>query len=230
MPDWKKAGNLLVSEATSLKELIEKDMSYVLIDLRMPETAGKGHIKGAVSVPLKELTNAKDRFPSDKSAPVILYSDASAADAFRTVRSWGYPNVTILNGGVDGWKNSGGQLEKGGLATDIVYIPKPRPGEIPVEEFKSLAEKSAADNIIIDVRDEDEAMNGMLKGAMNIPSGKIKERLSEIPKDKELIVHCVTGIRAEMAYNTLKESGYKVRFLNAVIQIDKDGKYEITKK
>jgi len=33
-----------------------------------------------------------------------------------------------------------------------------------------------------------------------------------------------------VAYLILKEAGYKVRFLNADIKIDKDGKYEISKE
>ena len=70
----------------------------------------------------------------------------------------------------------------------------------------------------------------MLLGAVNIPAEQIESRLAELPKAREIITHCVTGLRAEMAYDTLKGKGYKVRFLNAVIQIDKDGKYEITKK
>jgi len=65
---------------------------------------------------------------------------------------------------------------------------------------------------------------------MNIPAGEIASRLKELPKDREIITHCQTGLRAESAYDELKEAGYKVRFLNALIQIDKDGKYEITKK
>ena len=104
------------------------------------------------------------------------------------------------------------------------------PGEISIVEFKAPAETGAQDKIILDVRDADEAMYGMLKGAINIPAGQIKDRLSEIPKDKEIITYCITGLRAESAYDDLKEAGYKVRFLNALIQIDKDGKYEITKK
>lgn len=220
----------MVSEPASLKEFIEKDLAHVLIDLRPAEKAKKGFIPGAVSVPANELPSAKEKFPSDKSAPVILYGDVSVNDAFKTVRNWGYPNVTVLNGGIAAWENAGGQFRTGELTTAISYIPRPRLGEVPIEEFKGIAERGAPDKLIIDVRDEDEAMNGMLKGAKNIPAVKIKERLSEIPKDKEIIVHCVTGIRAEMAYNDLKESGYNARFLNAVIQIDKDGKYEITKK
>jgi rhodanese-related sulfurtransferase len=73
-------------------------------------------------------------------------------------------------------------------------------------------------------------MNGMLKEAINIPAGQIKDRIAELPNGKEIITHCTTGIRAEMAYDDLKENGLKSRFLNAIIQVDKDGKYEITKK
>lgn len=39
-----------------------------------------------------------------------------------------------------------------------------------------------------------------------------------------------TGVRAEMAYHILKESGYRVRFLNANIKIDSSEKYEISKE
>lgn len=230
MPGWKKAGNLVLSEPEVVKDYSEKDIAHVLIDLRAKDEAKKGFIKGAVSVPSKELQGMKDLFPADKSAPIVLYSDKIDEEAFKIVRGWGYKDTTILNGGIEGWKKIGGTLESGELSTKIVYLPKPRPGEISIEEFKQIVEQRPADKLIIDVRDEDESMHGMLLGAKNIPESKIEERLSEIPKDKEIIVHCVTGIRAEMAYSKLKEKGYKVRFLNAVIQIDKDGKYEITKK
>ncbi len=144
--------------------------------------------------------------------------------------NWGYKNISVLNGGLDAWKKDGGEIERGKLTTTVSYVPKPRPGEIAIEDFKALAEKIPSDKIIIDVRDKDEAMNGMIKGAINMPAGEIKDRLNELPKDKELITHCVTGLRAESAYDDLKEAGYKVSFLNAIIQIDNDGKYEITGK
>lgn len=230
MPAWKKGGNLIISQAASLKTLIEKDISHVLIDLRSPEEAKEGHIPGAVSVPAAELATAKDRFPADKSAVIILYSDNDRADAFKTVREWGYKDTSLLHGGIGSWKKAGNQVVKGDPETKIVYVYKPRPGEITIEEFKTVAESGASGKVIVDVREEDEAMHGMLKGAINIPVGKLGERLSQLPKNKEILVHCVTGIRAEMAYDQLKAGGYKTRFLNAVIQIDKDGKYELTKK
>lgn len=209
--------------------MIEKDMAFVLVDLRPAVEAARGFIPGAVSVPAKELAAAKAKFPADLSAPVILYG-SGAEEAFKTVRGWGFKDTTVLRGDLEAWKQAGGQLKTGKLETTISYLPKPRPGEIAIEDFKALAEKGAPGKLILDVRDADEVVGGMIRGALNIPSGKIKERAAEIPKDKEIITHCTTGIRAEMAYDDLVELGFKVRFLNAVIQIDKDGKYEITKK
>jgi rhodanese-related sulfurtransferase len=232
LPAWKKAGNLILSTSQYVKENMDKDMPQVIIDLRPRDEAQKGHIKNAVSIPSKEISTAKDRFPADKKAPIILYSNdtKTAADAFKIVRSWGYTNTSVLKGGIEEWKKAGNPLESDKLATAITYVPKPRPGEIPIEDFKRIVEALPSDKFVLDVRDEDEAMQGMLKGAKNIPTQDIKSRLSEIPKDKELIAHCATGVRAEMAFHTLKEAGYKVRFLNANVKIDKDGKYEISKE
>ncbi len=230
MPAWQKAAQMVVEEPGALQDLIEKELAYVAIDLRPAAEAAKGYIQGAVSVPIKDLAAAKERFPGDKSAPIILYGNGNIEKAFHTVRNWGYSNTAVLNGGIRAWTKAGGKLLTGKLTTVISYVPKPRPGEISIEEFKEIVEKGAPGEIIVDVRDPDETANGMLKGAINIPGGKIKEMVSKIPKDKELVVHCSTGIRAEMAYEDLKELGFKVRFLNALIQIDKDGKYEITKK
>jgi rhodanese-related sulfurtransferase len=232
LPAWKKAGNLVVSTAGYVKENMDKDIPQILVDLRPADETKREHISGAVSIPGAAVNAAKDRLPADKKAPIVLYAgDAkTAADAFNVIRGWGYTNISVLDGGIDEWKKSGNPVASGEPQTVIVYVPKPRPGEITIEEFKRLAETLPQDKLILDVRDEDEAMQGMLKGARNIPAQEISGKLTDLPKEKEIIAHCVTGVRAEMAYLLLKEQGYKVRFLNADIKIDKDGKYEITKE
>ena len=41
---------------------------------------------------------------------------------------------------------------------------------------------------------------------------------------------CNTGVMASMAYESLTKLGYKARYLNAIVQIDKQGNYEFTAK
>jgi rhodanese-related sulfurtransferase len=68
----------------------------------------------------------------------------------------------------------------------------------------------------------------MIKGALLIPDEELAARMAEVPKDKRIVTHCLTGIRAEMAYHKLKEAGYKAAFLNNDIAVAKDGSFKIT--
>jgi rhodanese-related sulfurtransferase len=70
----------------------------------------------------------------------------------------------------------------------------------------------------------------MIKGAVLIPDEDLATRIGELPKDKRIIAHCSTGIRAEMAYHKLKDAGYKSGFLNAEIDVDKAGNFKIVPK
>lgn len=52
----------------------------------------------------------------------------------------------------------------------------------------------------------------------------------DYPKDKQIVTHCATGVRAETAYHKLEEAGYDVSFLNADVEIAKDGSFKLTPK
>jgi rhodanese-related sulfurtransferase len=122
LPGWKKANGLVVLPKNGLKKMIHEDDSYVLIDLRAQKEAAAGHIMGAVSIPEADLAAAKDKFPQDKSAPVILYNDDQASqETFMLVRGWGYKNASVLNGGAKGWD---GRFFPGEPASEIVYVKK----------------------------------------------------------------------------------------------------------
>jgi len=233
MPAWKKAGKLTIQCAPCLLSRVKLDIPTIVVDLRPTEEAEKGHVPGAVSIPVSEVSRAYDRFPKDKKAPMVLYTNdtVSAIQAFEVISIWGgFTNIAVLQGGFPEWHQVGGKVETGPMKTKIVYEPKPRPGEISIEEFKRIAEAKPADKFILDVRDSEEAETGMLVGAKNIATQNVAMRLSDIPKDKEIIIHCTTGVRAELAYLSLKDAGYKARFLNAIIKIDPNGRYEITKE
>lgn len=68
--------------------------------------------------------------------------------------------------------------------------------------------------ILIDVRTEQEYGNGTIQGAMNIPLDDIRERLSEIPKNCDLIVTCQVGLRGYLAARILAQKGYSVKNLD----------------
>jgi rhodanese-related sulfurtransferase len=206
--------------------MIHEDDAYVLVDLRSPKAVITGHIKGAVSIPEGALVAAKDKFPKKKSAPIILYSDGQAsAEAFATVRGWGYKNTTALKGGAKAWD---GKFFPGDPGSKIVYVKKLKPGQISAADFKKVASEKPQDKLILDVRDA--GTEGQIPGSLNIPLGQLNDRISEVPKDKEIIVHCNTGVMASMSIKTLQENGYQVSYLDAVVQVSPDGSFEITDK
>jgi rhodanese-related sulfurtransferase len=62
---------------------------------------------------------------------------------------------------------------------------------------------------IIDVREPSEFATGHVPISTNIPLGKLEENLSEIPKDKDVILICLTGVRAHTAWQMLISKGYE---------------------
>ncbi|MFT8391408.1 MAG: FAD-dependent oxidoreductase [Sporolactobacillus sp.] len=68
--------------------------------------------------------------------------------------------------------------------------------------------------LLIDVRTEQEYGNGAIQGAVNIPLDNLRERLSEISKDRDLIVSCRVGLRGYLAARILAQKGYSVKNLD----------------
>lgn len=224
-PDWMQA-EYAVTTPGWLKTAIEKDFAFVLVDLRPADAVKAGHIKSAVSVPFATLDNAKNLFPAQKNAPIILYGD-NKEEAARKLIAWGYRSVRLLPSAFDDWKQAGNPVVTGDARTTIAYVPKPRPGTVTLEQFKDLADKAPADTLIVDVRSPSEAAAGRLKHAVNIPLDELTHRLTELPKDKKLVLHCELGTRAEMAFNLLKNLNVDSRYLNANVAIAKDGSYTL---
>jgi rhodanese-related sulfurtransferase len=234
LPAWKKAGNPIVSNIAGLEGFVKDDASYILVDLRPANVVEKGHIAKAVGLPSGGLDALKDQFPKYKGAAIILYTQhgdtKSAEEAYKKIAGWGYTNVSILAGGFDAWEKGGKPVAKGPVESKIAYVRKLKPGEVDVEVFKALVLKPGSDTMILDVRTASEAADGLLPNAKNIPQEDLEKHLSELPKDKKIVAHCSTGIRAEMAYNVLKKAGLNAGYVRAKVDVPKDkpGQYSIT--
>ncbi|HCD44929.1 MAG TPA: pyridine nucleotide-disulfide oxidoreductase [Lachnoclostridium sp.] len=77
--------------------------------------------------------------------------------------------------------------------------------QVHVSEVRELVESKAC---IIDVRGRDEFEMGHLIGAVNIPLGELRKRVSEIPHDRPVYLHCRTSQRSYNACMALKGRGF----------------------
>lgn len=77
--------------------------------------------------------------------------------------------------------------------------------EVKVSEVRGLVENNA---FIIDAREKGEFESGHLKNAVNIPLSEFRERLTEIPTDKPVYIHCRSGQRSYNMVIALNNLGY----------------------
>ena len=234
MPAWQERNPGAISSLFLKEAWVDKGIPFVLFDARSVKDAEKGFIKGAVTLPAKQADKAAKALDIKKTAPIMVYDQKGGKDAETVAKALvkaGFKKVSILNGGFDAWLAAKFEAATGKLEAKASYVPKPRPGEINLDEFKKYAAELPANVIILDVRGVNEGKAGMIKGAKLIPLDDLKERAAELPKDKLIVTQCNTGVLAEMAYYTLKDLGYSnVKFLNAKVVFEKNGSYTITKE
>lgn len=233
MPGWLEKNFGVVSTQFLKEAWIDKDIPHVLLDVRPVKEAGKAFIKGAVAFPAKQSGKLVKTLDVKKNAPIMVYDQKGGKDATTVASALvkaGFKRVVVLTGGFEAWHAAKYDVAGGKLMSKATYVPKPRPGEISLVEFNKYVAELPPNVMILDVRTAAEAKAGMLKSARLIPVEEIKDHLAEIPKDKLIVLHCNTGVIAEVAYNTLKDLGYSnVKFFNGKVEFEKNGSYKISK-
>lgn len=233
MPAWQEKNYGILSTQYLKEAWLDKDIPLVLLDARGSKEAGKGFIKGAVAFPVKQSAKLVTSLNVKKNAPIMVYDQKGGKDATSVASALvkaGFKRVVVLAGGFEAWQAAKYDVASGKLTAKATYVPKARPGEINLDEFKRYAAELPANVMIIDARTVAEGNAGMLKTAKLIPAEEIKDRQAGIPKDKLVVLYCNTGVIAEVAYNTLKGLGYtNVKFVNAKVEFEKNGSYKISK-
>jgi len=80
---------------------------------------------------------------------------------------------------------------------------------IQISELKKKLD-SKKKPIVVDVREPAEIKeSGAIPGAIHIPMRQIEKRMSELPKDAEVVFYCGGGGRASRAAEALVKAGYK---------------------
>ena len=87
-------------------------------------------------------------------------------------------------------------------------------GRMPIVYWRDIDNVDLTKTVLLDVRTPTEYSTGSISGAINIQLDDLRERLDEIPKDKEIITFCAVGLIGYRALNILKARGYNVKNLS----------------
>ena len=79
--------------------------------------------------------------------------------------------------------------------------------DITPNELKSMMDANA-DLYVLDVREPHEIAICAIDGTVKIPLGEVSERYLEVPKDRDVVVHCKLGGRSAQAVEFLQSKGY----------------------
>lgn len=99
-----------VKQINALK-VLTKEKRALLIDVREKNEYNSGHIKNAINIPIRTLTDNLKQIP--KNRPVILYCSTGYRTALgvMALQMLGYDNVKGFPPSIEGWKAGGELLE-----------------------------------------------------------------------------------------------------------------------
>lgn len=86
-------------------------------------------------------------------------------------------------------------------------------GDVALWEPEELA-NLAPEQMLVDVRTFDEFRLGSIPGATCMPVDELRDRMEDLPRDKELLVFCQVGLRGYVAARQLSQLGFRVRNLS----------------
>jgi hydroxyacylglutathione hydrolase len=167
-----------------------RDAGVTVLDTRSGPLYAELHLRGALAAPLGRSfpTYAGSVVPA--GARVALVSPPGRArEAALELAKIGIERV---EGWCDahalaGWLRGEGSAE----AASTRSIPADR-----------------GDALVVDVRNPSEHAEGHIEGSVNLPLGRLRERLPELPRDRDLAVHCESAGRARVALSMLEAEGF----------------------
>lgn len=181
----------------SVTELLKLDgRKTAVIDTRPWAAFREGHIPGALHLPLNNAFNTDAGSMVRETEPIVLVVEQGRLDeAVRDLIRIGLDNIVgwCEPADIDAYARSGGKL----ATTD----------ERTVGEAEVLID--TAKPFILDVRRASEFREGHIPGAVNIAHTRLLSRLSEVPKDRHILVNCRSGARSARACALLQRHGYE---------------------
>lgn len=79
---------------------------------------------------------------------------------------------------------------------------------MPIITWRELVQQKN-EVMLIDTRTPEEFSSGSIPGAINIPLDDLRDRMSEVPASKPVVLFCAVGLRGYLAQRILMGNGYR---------------------
>ena len=163
----------------------------------------EGHIPGSIYAPLNKSFPTVTGCYVDPAARIALVCrEAEVEDAVRDLVRIGLDRVT-------GWTPPEALAE--------LEAADGKLASIEVIDFDEVGRRVPDPGVqVLDVRRATEFAEARIDGAANIAHTRLAGRLGELPRDRQLLVHCLSGARASAAVSLLEREGFEVAAVNDI--------------
>jgi rhodanese-related sulfurtransferase len=185
-----------------------------LVDLREEDPFAQAHPLWAVQLSAGRLAlDAPWRLPRPDVC-IVLYDDGEGlvGPAARTLQAMGYTAVHQLGGGLQGWREAGGELFRD------VNVPSKAFGELveherhtpslPAEAVRAMLD-AHADMVVLDARRFDEYTTMSIPGGISVPGAELLLHVRDLAPDPrtQVIVNCAGRTRSIIGTQSLVNAG-----------------------
>jgi rhodanese-related sulfurtransferase len=185
-----------------------------LVDLREEAPFAEAHPLFAANIPLSKLElEVFSRIPRrDTAITVYDNGEGLAQIAVQRLLGLGYSDVRLLEGGLQGWRDAGGEL------FIDVNVPSKAFGELvenqrhtpslEAEEVLALLD-AKADVVVLDARRYDEYQTMSIPNGISVPGAELVLRARELAPDPStrIIVNCAGRTRSIIGTQSLVNAG-----------------------
>jgi hydroxyacylglutathione hydrolase len=166
----------------------------VVVDTREWSAFRASHLRGALHVPVdRAYPTVVGSFVEPEQRILLVVNEEERSEAVLALIRVGLDRVEgyITTTEMDAFLTTSGL----GVSTT----------EVGVREFARRVQR--ADALVLDVRNGSEFAAGHVTGALNIAYTRLAVRQLDIPEDRPLLVHCLSGARSAVAVAFLERIG-----------------------
>ena len=178
-------------DAAKLQKLVAEQV--MILDTRSWDEYRDGHVRGALWAPLNSYFSNVTGSYVEPGSPIYLIVDEESLQHAVTML------IRIGLDDVAGYTTPDALAAYEALGGNLIKTPS-----IPIHEIGSLNGQ-----YILDVRGQAEYEAGHVPGAANVAYTRLLPRLSEVPKNQTVYVHCRTDNRSAIASSYLQRHGYE---------------------